>query len=288
VSEDDPQGEETRRPGPGGATGQASPDAGEAFQALADVVARLRAPDGCPWDRDQTHESLTPYVIEEAHEVVEAIQSGRPAALRDELGDLLLQVVLHAQVARDGGGFSIADVCEHLSAKLVRRHPHVFGEAPVASSAADVRDRWETYKDAERRSRGEVRGVLDGVPRSLPALLKAQRLSEKAGGVGFDWPDAAAVLGKLREELGELETAVQAGDRREASREFGDLLFVLANLARHLGVDAEAALQETNGKFVRRFEHVERRLREQGRTPADASLDEMDALWNEAKREEPG
>jgi len=267
-------------------TGVPCDTAGTAFQALADVVARLRAPDGCPWDRDQTHESLTPYVVEEAHEVVEAIQSGRPEALRDELGDLLLQVVLHAQVSCDDGRFSVADVCEHLAAKLVRRHPHVFGQARPASSAAEVRDRGEEYKEAERQSRGEVRGVLDGVPKGLPALLKAQRLAEKAGGVGFDWPDAGAVTAKLREELEELVREVEAGDRKRAAGELGDVLFVLANLGRHLGLDAEAALQGANAKFVRRFEHVERRLRDEGRSPSEASLEEMDRLWDEAKRAE--
>ena len=257
----------------------------EAFRRLVEVVAALRAPGGCPWDREQTHESLTPYVVEEAHEVVDAIRSGDPAELRDELGDLLLQVVLHAQVAADSGAFAIEGVCEQLTEKLVRRHPHVFGDASAAT-ASDVRDRWEATKEAERRERGEERGVLDSIPKSLPALLKAQRLTEKAGGVGFDWPDAPSVTAKLREEVEELIEEVEAGRTREAGEELGDLLFVLANLGRHLGVDPEAALQGTNAKFLRRFAHVEARLREQGRSPSDASLAEMDALWDEAKGRE--
>ena len=255
----------------------------EAFARLLEVVARLRGPDGCPWDREQTHESLTPYVIEEAHEVVEAIHEGDPALLCTELGDLLLQVVLHAQVAADRSAFDAADVCEALVAKLVRRHPHVFGQER-AETAQDVTQRWERFKADERKGKGDASGVLDGVPKTLPALLKAQRLTEKAGRVGFDWKDAKDVMGKLREELGELEREVEAGDRAQAAREFGDLLFVMANCARHLSIDAEGALQASNAKFIRRFEHVERRLREQGRTPHDTPLVEMDALWDEAKR----
>lgn len=290
--------ERQRSPDEGTETGDARPseagsgeDAGRAadeFRRLVEVVAALRAPGGCPWDREQTHESLTPYVVEEAHEVVDAIRSGDADALRGELGDLLLQVVLHAQVATDDGGFTAADVCRALTEKLVRRHPHVFADEAPADSAADVRGRWEKLKEQEREELGEERGVLDGVPRGLPALLKAQRLTEKAGGVGFDWPDARSVTDKLREELAELLAEVERGDQRRAADEFGDLLFVLANLARHLGIDAEAALQGTNARFVRRFEGIEARLRAQGRRVTSASLEEMDRLWNEAKAEERG
>lgn len=253
---------------------------------LVEVVARLRAPDGCPWDREQTHETLTPYVVEEAHEVVEAIQSGDPDKIRDELGDLLLQVVLHAQIAAEAGHFDIGSVCDELSAKLVRRHPHVFGDAERADTAADVVDRWEQYKAAEKRARGDRSGILDGVPRSLPGLLKAQRLTEKAGSVGFDWPDVGGVVAKLREELEEFAEAVEAGEPAAMRGELGDVLFVVANAARKLGLDAEAELQAANAKFMRRFGHVERRLRADGRSPDDAGLEEMERLWDEAKRGE--
>jgi MazG family protein len=255
----------------------------DAFAELLAVVARLREPGGCPWDREQTHASLVPYVIEEAHEVAEAIESGDPARLREELGDVLLQVVLHARIAEEARQFDAHDVARDLCDKLVRRHPHVFADAH-ASSSAEVTQRWERIKQEEKRRKGDAAGILDGVPKALPALQKAQRLTEKAGKFGFDWPDAEAVLGKLREELGELEDDVRAGRREEARAEFGDVLFVMANMARHLGIDAEAALQSANGKFTRRFRHVEARLAEQGRSPAEADLAEMDALWEEAKR----
>lgn len=268
-----------------GSAGDRAPGAGEAFQELVRVMARLRAPGGCPWDRDQTHESLVRYLIEEAYEVVDAIEAGDAAALRDELGDLLLQVVFHAELAAESRRFDADDVCRAIVGKLVRRHPHVFGEES-AHTPAEVENRWERVKAAEKRERGDASGVLDGVPRQLPALLKAQRLTEKAGTVGFDWPDAGAVLDKLREELDELEAARTEGSEAGVAEELGDLLFVVANLGRHLGVDAEAALQAANAKFTRRFHHVERRLREQGRSPVDAPLDEMDGLWEEAKRAE--
>lgn len=257
----------------------------DAFRELVQVVARLREPGGCPWDREQTHESLVPYVIEEAHEVAEAILERDPSRLLEELGDLLLQVMLHARIAEESGSFDVDAVARELTAKLVRRHPHVFGDA-VAGTAKDVTSRWERIKAEEKKGKGDTKGVLDGVPKALPALLKAQRLTEKAGSFGFDWPDAQAVLGKLHEEVAELEADVLAGRTDQARAEFGDVLFVMANMARHLGIDAEAALQGANAKFVSRFRHVESRLREQGRAPSEATLDEMDALWDEAKREE--
>lgn len=257
----------------------------DAFQRLVDVIARLRSPGGCPWDLEQTPRTLVPYVIEEAHEAAEAIEAEDWDALREELGDVLLQVVLHARIQEEAGRFDAAAVCEELTAKLVRRHPHVFGDAE-ARTASEVANRWEQIKAAEKKQQGDEKGVLDGVPRALPALLKAQRLTEKAGRVGFDWPDAASVMDKLREELGELEADVRAGRREEAAREFGDLLFVMANCARHLGIDAEVELQAANLKFARRFAHVERRLREKGSRPSESSLAEMDALWDEAKRRE--
>jgi tetrapyrrole methylase family protein/MazG family protein/ATP diphosphatase len=255
------------------------------FGRLVEVMTRLRAPGGCPWDREQTHESLLRYLVEETYEVVDTVEAGDPDELRDELGDLLLQVVFHAEIEREAGRFDIDDVCEGIVAKLVRRHPHVFGDEE-AETPAEVENRWERIKAAEKAERGDERGVLSGIPRHLPGLLKAQRLTEKAGKVGFDWPDSEGVLGKLREELGELERAVRAGEQDAVKQEFGDLLFVVANLARHLELDAEAALQSTNAKFVRRFEHVERRLAELGKSPVDAPLEELDRLWEEAKREE--
>lgn len=259
----------------------------QAIAELVRVVARLREPGGCPWDREQTHQSLVPYVIEEAHEVAEAIESGEPERLREELGDLLLQVLLHARIAEEAGSFDVNAVARELSEKLVRRHPHVFADA-TADTSEEVTVRWERIKQAEKKAKGDAAGILDGVPKALPGLLKAQRLTEKAGKFGFDWPDAEAVLEKLREELAELEADVRAGRMNGMREEFGDVLFVLANMARHLGVDAEAALQSTNGKFIRRFGHVEARLREEGRSPADASLAEMDVFWEEAKRLESG
>jgi MazG family protein len=257
----------------------------QAYSELLRIVARLREPGGCPWDREQTHATLVPYVIEEAHEVAEAIAEGEPSKLCEELGDLLLQVVLHARIAEEAGAFDADAIARRLSEKLVRRHPHVFADA-IAETAKDVTQRWEAIKASEKQAKGEAKGVLDGVPKALPALLKAQRLTEKAGRFGFDWKDARDVLAKLREELGELEQDVLAGRTDAARAEFGDLLFVMANMARHLGFDAEAALQGANAKFVRRFRHVEARLAEQGRTPSEASLPEMDALWDEAKRSE--
>jgi MazG family protein len=252
------------------------------FERLVGVIARLREPGGCPWDREQTPRTLMPYVIEEAHEVVEAIEAEDWPALREELGDLLLQVVLQARIQQEAGRFDVHGVATAITEKLVARHPHVFGDAKV-DTASEVANRWEQLKAAEKKAKGDTKGVLDGVPKSLPALLKAQRLTEKAGRVGFDWPDVASVLAKLREEVGELEREIQAGDRTRAAREFGDVLFVMANIARHLEVDAESALQATNAKFVRRFRHVEGRLRERGLTPAESTLEEMDALWDEAK-----
>lgn len=260
------------------------PNAENPFDRLVEVMTRLRAPGGCPWDAEQTHESLLRYLIEETYEVVDTIEAGHVDELRDELGDLLLQVVFHAEIEREAGRFDIDDVATSIVEKLIRRHPHVFGDES-AETPEEVENRWEKIKAAEKKEKGEQGGVLSGIPKHLPGLLKAQRLTEKAGKVGFDWPDTGGVLGKLREEMDEVERAVESGDREAIKEEFGDLLFVLANLARHLGLDAEAALQQTNQKFVRRFEHVEARLKEQGKDPTHSSLEEMDELWNEAKRE---
>src|SRR5436190_1847960 len=223
------------------------------FERLVAVVARLREPGGCPWDREQTHQTLVPYVIEEAHEVADAIGREDMEALPEELGDVLLQVMLHARIGQEAGRFDVDDIASRLIDKLIRRHPHVFADEH-ASSADDVTQRWERIKQEEKKRKGDASGVLDGVPKALPALLKAQRLTEKAGRTGFDWPDAASIIDKLREEVAELEADLLAGRTDAAKAEFGDVLFVLANMARHLSIDAEAALQSANAKFVRRFE----------------------------------
>jgi MazG family protein len=253
-----------------------------AWERLVEITRRLRAPDGCPWDREQTLQSLRTHLIEEAYEVLEAIDSGDRGHLREELGDLLFQILFQAQIASEEGAFDLEGVAAGIADKLVARHPHVFGERRV-ESAGEALQQWEALKDAERRGRSDGRGVLSGVPAHLPALLKAHRLAEKAGQFGFDWKGPDEVLEKVEEEMAELRRA-----REEApgtvEEEIGDLLFALASLARHLGVDAEAALQRANRKFARRFESVERRLRAQGRRWESLSAAELDALWNEAKK----
>lgn len=265
------------------------------IQVLLEIMRRLRAPGtGCPWDLEQTFESIAPYTIEEAYEVADAIARGDLAALKEELGDLLLQVVYHAQLASEQGAFDFAAVVEAISAKMIRRHPHVFGDASARAAGA-AKGFWAKAKAAEKAAREKERGgsasLLDDVPLALPALTRAVKLQEKAAEVGFDWPHVGQVLAKMKEELSELEAAIEAqpsakSGRAKAQEEFGDLLFVLANVARHLGIDAEAALRAANAKFVRRFGHIERRLAAEGRKPEESTLAEMDALWDEAKREE--
>lgn len=247
----------------------------EEFGRLVEVVARLRRE--CPWDRKQTHESIRPYLIEEAYEVAEAIGSGDDGELKEELGDLLLQVVFHARMAEERGAFSVGDVVKDLVEKLVRRHPHVFGEVEV-KDAEEVLERWEEIKKKEGRE-----SLLDGVPRSLPALLRARRVQEKASKVGFDWERAEGALGKLGEELGELEDAMRSGDRVRAEEELGDLLFSVVNLSRFLGLDPEWALHKAIDKFVARFKKVEEELAERGKDPREATLEEMDRIWDETK-----
>ena len=251
---------------------------------LIEIMAQLRNPDGgCPWDLEQTFATIAPYTIEEAYEVAEAIADNDMRELRDELGDLLLQVVFHARMAEEAGAFSFGDVVEAITAKLIRRHPHVFGDA-AARSAGDVRGQWERIKADEKRERGvEHKRTLDGIPTALPALIRATKLQAKASTVGFDWNDPRAVLAKLREEIGEIEAELPGGDKDRLEDEVGDLLFAAVNLARHLKVDADQALRRTNGKFARRFAAIEDGLAEQGRAPADATLDEMEALWQRAK-----
>lgn len=249
------------------------------FQRLVHIMAHLRGPKGCPWDRAQDHRSLRPYLIEEAYEVLEAIDQNNPDMLADELGDLLLQVVFHAQIADEKGEFNIEDVCRKISDKLIKRHPHVF-KSKRKLTADQVIDQWEEVK---RDNKADY-SVLNGVPRSLPALLKAYRIQEKVGRLGFDWENTAEVISKLKEEVREFESALRSKDLKAMNYELGDLLFSIVNLSRHLGLQAEEALENTNKKFVKRFQFIERKLAQNGKTPADTSLEEMDALWEESKK----
>ena len=254
------------------------------LRQLLDVMARLRDPEtGCPWDVAQTFDSIAPYTVEEAYEVADAIQRNDLTDLKEELGDLLLQVVFHSRMAQEQGAFTFDDVAQAIADKMVRRHPHVFGDAAFADKAEQTLD-WEARKAVERAAKGAERsGVLAEVPVGLPALTRAVKLTRRAARVGFDWPDAKAVLAKLHEETAELEAEIEAGDTAKAEAELGDLLFVCANLARKLDVDPEAALRLTNQKFVNRFNYIEARLAERGASPSQSDLAEMDSLWNEAK-----
>ena len=260
-------------------------EAGRAFARFVELIARLRAPGGCPWDREQTHESVKPMTIEEAYEVAHAIDEGDDDELMGELGDLLLQVVFHGNIAQERGAFGIPAIVERVSEKMVRRHPHVFG-TDAATTSGDVLRSWEAIKAQERQAKGKSdESMLDSVHKGLPAVMEAFQLSIKASRVGFDWPDAGAALGKLDEEAAELREAIGAGAGQQAvSEEVGDLLFVAVNVARLSGVDPESALKAANRKFRRRFGHVESRLAEGGRKPADSTLEEMERLWDEAKR----
>ena len=259
----------------------------QSFDRLVAVMDRLRDPGGCPWDREQTLHSLAPYFLEEAYEVVDAIAGGDPDKLCEELGDLLLQIVFVARIAREEGWFDVDGVCEMISDKMVRRHPHVFGDREVADSEEVMRN-WEDIKKDERA--GETASsVLDGVPNSLPAMLKAFRMTEKAAAVGFDWRKPEDVMGKMHEEMAELEAELAVGGAAANERvrsEMGDVLFVMANLARHLGVEPETALQRTNTTFLRRFQAMEDRALAMGRDFREMSLDEQDALWDEIKEAE--
>ncbi len=255
---------------------------------LLAVMAALRAPDsGCPWDLEQTFATIAPYTLEEAYEVADAIERGDMADLQDELGDLLLQVVYHAQMAREAHAFEFADVVDGIVRKMVRRHPHVFGDAEV-KSATELTGLWERIKAEEKQTRGakdDGKASL-GVPVALPGLTRAMKLQRKAAKVGFDWPEVAPVFDKVREELSELESAREEADGDKRKEELGDLLFAVVNLARHMKVDPEAALRAANAKFERRFAHVTARLAAEGRTPEQSDLAEMDRLWDEAKRTE--
>ena len=260
---------------------------GSAVDALLALMTRLRDPeDGCPWDSVQTFETVAPCTIEEAYETADAIARGDLTALRDELGDLLFQVVFHAELARERGAFDFNDVARAVAEKMRRRHPHVFGDRVDETDPGVLNHAWERQKADERAARaGATPGALDGVALALPALARAQKLQRRAARVGFDWPDPAPVLDKIDEELGELRAALDRGpDAGEVAEELGDLLFACVNAARHLGTDAEDALRACNRKFAERFEYIEARLAADGRSPEDSSLAEMDALWAEAKR----
>src|SRR5688572_3501274 len=255
------------------------------FDDLVRLMTRLRGPDGCPWDRKQTLPDLKPYVIEESYEVVDAIDQGNRAALAEELGDLLLQAVFIAEMTREEGTFDIYDSITAIHDKLVRRHPHVFGDV-VANDADQVLVNWEKLKQDERKA--ENKSVLSGVPQAMPALLKASRLTEKAARVGFDWRRTEDVFDKLDEEMTELREAVAEGNAEHVHEEIGDLLFTIANIARKVNVNPEEALQSTNRKFMRRFEAMETRVREGDQNLDQLALEEMDRLWDEAKAAERG
>jgi ATP diphosphatase len=254
---------------------------------LLEIMAALRTPgSGCPWDLEQTFQTIAPYMLEEAYEVADAIERKDLDGLREELGDLLLQVVFHARMAQEQGAFEFGDVVEAITEKLIRRHPHVFADADGKTAQA-VKGLWERIKAEEKAAKGrqEPKGALAGVPVAFPALTRALKLQDKAGKVGFDWNDPRAVLAKIREEADEIEQALDAGGE-DAAAEVGDLLFAVVNLARHLKADPETLLRATNLKFERRFGSIEAALAKRGKTPSEATLEEMDALWNAAKAAE--
>jgi MazG family protein len=267
-------------------------DGARAMDRLLDLMTRLRAPDGCAWDREQTPATLKPQLLEECYEVLEAVDSGSPGDLTEELGDLLLHVVFQAQIARESGQFNFADVANGIADKLVRRHPHVFGAVKIADADAVVAQ-WDALKKAEKPER---ESALDGVPRALPALMRAEALQKKARRVGFDWPDVRGSLDKVREAVAEVTaeiesdlTLAQADEAKfvpapETAEEIGDLLFSIVNLTRHLKLDAEQLLTGANDKFARRFRAVEKRIKAQGKALTDCTLDELDATWNEVKK----
>ena len=266
-------------------TPSAPPSDARPIDRLLAIMASLRDPQtGCAWDREQTFATIAPYTVEEAYEVADAIQRNDLSDLKEELGDLLLQVVFHGRMAEEMGAFAFEDIAQAIGDKLIRRHPHVFGEAG-SRTVAQQNHAWEAVKAAERAQKG-AGGVLDDVPVGLPALTRAVKLSKRAAKVGFVWPTVHEVIGKLHEEVGELEAEIAAGDLDKAAKELGDVLFVVANIARTLDIDPEDALRSTNAKFVRRFSYIEAALADCGRTPEESDLAEMDALWDAAKAAE--
>jgi len=258
-----------------------------AFARLLETMATLRSPGGCPWDADQTPETLKPYLLEEAYEVLEAIDRNEPDLICDELGDLLLQIVFHARIYEERRLFDIGDVATAITDKLIRRHPHVFS-ADNQQPAPSLDAQWERIKAEERRRRGETLTALGGVPRHLPALLRARKLTEKASRVGFDWPDVDGVFAKVQEEFKEFEEAFRSNDQQAMVDELGDILFAIVNLGRFLNIDAEEALRGTINRFMKRFAHIEGSLAGRGKSFSQSTLEELEALWREAKRLEGG
>ena len=262
---------------------KSSISAGPKFQRLVEIMARLRAPGGCPWDREQSFDSIKPYTLEETYEVLDAIDRRDWGGLAEELGDFILQAVFYSQMAAEEDRFSIEDALDAINEKLVRRHPHVFADAS-AETAGDVKRRWDEIKADEKKSKGKPQnGLLSDVPRALPALVEAQQISSRAAGAGFDWENPDQVIAKLHEELAEFAEARRKETQDELEGEMGDLLFVLVNLARFVKVDPEQALRRTNAKFRDRFAYVERKLVERGKSPRESNIEEMEALWQEAK-----
>lgn len=256
----------------------------DGFEELVRVVQRLRGERGCPWDKAQTAQTLKPYLLEETYEVLEALDRNEPEGLKEELGDLLFQVLFHCQIASEDGRFSIQEVVALLIDKMVRRHPHVFGSSHAASAEAAL-EQWEHIKASESRN-ADRQSVLDGVPQALPALMRALQLQGRAARVGFDWPTEDPVWEKVNEELEELKAARREGSESQTTDELGDLLFAVVNLARHLRVDPESALRATNARFTERFSYIERRVREAGRTVKESTLGELELLWQEGKKRE--
>jgi MazG family protein len=265
----------------------ASPPAGEEFQRLVDIMARLRGPGGCPWDREQTLESLRGFVLEETHEVLDAIDRGDHDALRGEIGDLLFEGVFLAQIEADEGRFTVGDSLRAITEKLIRRHPHIFGDnAGGISTPGQVLEQWEQIKAREQKDAGERRSLLRGIPRALPALLRAHEIGSRVGAVGFEWVQTTDIVSKIEEEVAEVRRAVESEGTARTEEEIGDLLFSIANLSRRLGIEPESALRKANEKFTSRFQGVEQALEARGRSVHDASLDEMEAEWQQVKRDE--
>lgn len=257
-------------------------ETGAAFSALVELVARLRGPDGCPWDRKQTHESLKPFLVEECYEVLDALEDGAADKIKEELGDLLFQIVLHARLAEEMGRFSMKEVLLFNLEKMTRRHPHVFGDKKLETDK-EVLANWEEIKKSEE-GYSKRKSILDGVPKDLPALLRAHRLQERAARIGFDWNHINEVMPKLDEELNEFKESLSRGDAESTEEELGDIFFVLVNISRFLGVNPEEALRKTIGKFIRRFRYIEETAAASGRPLSGMTLEEMDRLWEEAKK----
>ena len=252
---------------------------GKEIDRLIDIVARLRSPEGCPWDREQTHQSLVSCLLDEAYEFIEVAEKNDMPKMREELGDIMLQVALHAQMASEKGEFTIEDVAKEINEKLIRRHPHVFGALEVSSSE-EVTHNWEKLKKEEKKRES----VLDDIPLAMPALFRAEKVQRRAARVGFDWPAIGPVLDKVEEEFREFREAIESGGDSHAGEELGDILFALVNVARHHGISAEDALRNATGKFIRRFRYVEKKFAEQGNDMSKASLEQMDVYWEESKK----